>query len=108
VADDNDAPDTVTEAVQQLARDGYEGDFTARPEGILWPVCSVVNGFDGAVVDRVYRFEGPSDPADEAVVFGLRCGNCGALGALVSAFGVDADPDVLQGLIYLSNQAQHR
>jgi hypothetical protein len=108
VAEPKDAPDTVTEAVQELARDGYEGDFTAQSEGIHCPVCGAVHSFDGAVVDRVYRFEGPSDPGDEAVVFGLRCGNCGALGALVSAFGVDADPDVLQGLIYMSKQARHR
>jgi hypothetical protein len=104
----SDAPDTVTEALAELAREGYDADFTLRDEGIHCPVCNTVHSFEAAVVDRIYRFEGPSDPGDEAVVFGLRCGNCGARGALASAFGLDADPDLLQGLVYLSTQAQHR
>jgi len=40
----------------------------------------------------VYRFEGPSDPDEEAVVYALRCPRCGAQGALVSTYGAGADP----------------
>lgn len=103
-----DSPDTVTDALNELASDGYDADFVLRGNGIRCPVCGGVHAVESAVVDRMYRFEGPSDPGDEAVVFGLRCGNCGAKGSLASAFGIDADPEVLDGLTYMSKQAEHR
>ena len=50
------------------------------------------------VVDRFFRFEGPSDPADEAIVLGVHCSACGARGTIVSAFGPDADVRGLTGV----------
>lgn len=38
-------------------------------------------------MDEVARFEGASDPADEAAVFALTCGHCGAKGTYTTAFG---------------------
>jgi hypothetical protein len=64
-------------------------------------------GIKSAIVDRVYRFEGQSDPGDEAIVFGLRCGNCGARGSLASGYGPSADPEVLDRLSYLAERAEH-
>ena len=49
-----DSPDTVTEAVAFLEAAGYRDTLSVR------------NGLDRAVVDYTFRFEGPSDPADEA------------------------------------------
>src|SRR4051794_14034926 len=94
------APDTMTEALRQLAADGYAADFRLRGTGVFCPVGSEHPPLEGSIVDRVYRFEGQSDPGDEAIVFGLRCGNCGARGSLASGYGISADPDVLEQLDY--------
>jgi hypothetical protein len=51
----------------------------------------------------VFRFEGVSDPGDEAIVLGVECPQCGDRGIIVSAFGVDADDQLreLQALLDL-------
>jgi hypothetical protein len=56
----------------------------------------------GAIVDHVYRFEGDSDPADEAIVLGVHCPNLGVRGVVVSAYGPSIDRDheaVLRALV---------
>ena len=93
-----DAPETVTDALTLLASEGYGEDFNLVGSLVACPRCQALHPLDHATVERQFRFEGPSDPGDEAIVFGLRCGDCGARGVLVSAFGPDADPDLLSGL----------
>jgi hypothetical protein len=92
------APDTVTEALALLEADGYMASFSVRRGRVGCAVCGQEHEATGAIVDRIYRFEGMSDPDDEAIVFGLRCPVCGAKGTLVSAFGPGADPEELDAL----------
>ncbi len=86
-------PDTVTEAVALLQADGYSADVSLDGIAATCGACSATSGLDGLVVDHTYRFEGPSDPADEAIVLGVRCPSCGTKGIVVSAFGPEADPE---------------
>ena len=88
------SPDTVTEAVALLEADGYTHDFNADLEQgtTVCPACGATHGLVDAEIERQYRFEGPSDPGDEAIVLGIRCPDCGERGVLISAFGPDADP----------------
>ena len=97
-----DSPETVTDAIHLLQREGYDADFVLR-DGVLvvtggGPSCAV----DDAVVERMYRFEGDSDPGDEMVVFAVHDPTNDVRGTLVSAFGPAADPDSLIHLSYLA------
>lgn len=93
------APETVLEAVQRLEAEGYTATFTVFPDGTMrCGSCSDSHTMSDALVDRVFRFEGASDPDDEAIVLGLRCPRCDAKSTFVSAFGPNADPAVLQHL----------
>ena len=66
------APDTVTEATRLLASSGYAANVTLLDGGVLrFSGVDASCGLDEAVVERMYRFEGDSDPGDEMVVFGL-------------------------------------
>ena len=85
------APDTVTEAMALLQSEGYTADVMLSADAVVCPACNEVMPLAEAVVERMYRFEGESDPADEMIVLGLSCGSCGQKGLLVSAFGHDAD-----------------
>ena len=87
-----DAPDTVTDAVRLLREAGYEADFSLHVDDIGCSVCGAQHSASGAIIERVFRFEGDTDPADEAIVVGLRCPDCGARGVLASAFGHGAEP----------------
>jgi hypothetical protein len=102
-----DSVSTVTDAVALLAREGYGDDLHLDGEGLDCRACGTTHPTDLVEVDRVFRFEGPSDPADEAIVLGLRCPACGARGSLVSAFGPDADPALAHAFVYLAAQAGH-
>jgi hypothetical protein len=87
-----DSPDTVTEAVEMLHADGYTADFTLEGLAKTCSACGDVHELDHAVIEHQFRFEGPSDPGDEAIVLGVRCPACDVRGVVVSAFGPDADP----------------
>jgi hypothetical protein len=80
--------DTVTEAVQGLKQRGYSKDFNLTENCI---VCDdqKFHPEDFEIVE-VYRYEGNSDPADEAVVYAIES-NKGVRGVLVSGYGISAD-----------------
>ena len=99
-----DAPDTVVDALSLLREQGYVVEFQLV-DGHL--VCDQVDRpcpSGDAVVERLFRFEGPSDPGDEMVVFGLLDPESGTRGVLASAFGPSADPDLLDHLVGLSQR----
>lgn len=107
VAAEQGSPSTVTEAVERLAAEGYGDDLRLDGGEVSCSSCGTSHPNDLVEVDRVFRFEGPSDPADEAIVLGLRCPACGTRGSLVSAFGPDADPELAQAFTYLATRAGH-
>ena len=80
--------DTVTEAIKGLRERGYTKDFNLKENCI---VCHE-NKFnpEDFEIEEVYRFEGNSDPADEAVVYGIVSKN-GLKGVLVNGYGPSAD-----------------
>jgi len=80
--------DTVTDAVKGLKQRGYTKDFNLEENCI---VCheEKFHPEDFEIVE-VYRFEGDSDPADEAVVYAIESKN-GDKGILVSGYGISAD-----------------
>lgn len=80
--------DTVTEAVKGLRQRGFSVDFNLG-ENCLICHEEKFNIDDFAIVE-IYRFEGPSDPADEAVVYAIES-NTGLKGILVSGYGPSAE-----------------
>ena len=98
-----DAPDTVVDALRLLRGEGYTIEFQLV-DGHLrcdeGPSCHATD----AVVEKLYRFEGASDPGDEMVVFGLREPATGRRGVLASGFGPSADPVLLEHLTGLASR----
>lgn len=85
------AYDTVSQAVEGLRKRGYTIDFNLRYDCIVChetPISLMPNEFE---ITEVHRFEGPSDPADEAIVYAIESKH-GEKGTLVNGFGVSADP----------------
>lgn len=79
---------TVSEAINELRKKGFTTDFNIE-ENYL--VCDQhkfeADDFD---VVEVYRYEGNTDPADEAIVYAIASGN-GLKGILVTGYGIYAD-----------------
>ncbi|GMU77707.1 MAG: hypothetical protein AMXMBFR46_05050 [Acidimicrobiia bacterium] len=88
-------PETVTEAVRRLEADGYRSGFRTGGGAVECRSCGYAHAPAEVVVRHVFRFEGPTDPADEAIVLGVECRECGYRGVVVSAYGPDADQELL-------------
>lgn len=82
--------DTLSQAVDDLGRRGYEHDFSlghdsirsGREEHHYYP--------DEFSINEVYRFEGPSSTDDESVVYAVEADD-GTRGVVVDAYGTYAD-----------------
>ena len=82
---------TVVEEIAALRARGYTADFSVTHDGQLrCDPCGHPHRPRQAVIESTARFEGASNPDDEAVVFGLRCDTCGIRGILVAAYGPTA------------------
>lgn len=89
-----DHPQTVTDAVELLHSLGYRDEF---------PIAEVVrNEKVVAVIDLTFRFEGDSDPGDEAIVLGVSLPADGRRGIIVSAYGADASRETIALFEHLS------
>jgi len=82
--------DTVAEAVNGLKQRGYTIDFNLEADRITCDEPSLSLRPEEFGITEVYRFEGDSDPADEAVVYAIESRN-GQKGVLVNGYGVSAD-----------------
>lgn len=80
--------DTVSEAVNGLKSRGYIMDFNLKEN------CIICQGDkfnpEDFEITEVYRFEGNSDPADEAVVYAIESHN-GLKGVLVNGYGISSE-----------------
>jgi hypothetical protein len=82
--------DTVSQAVNGLKQRGYVIDFNLESDRIIChetPLSLTAAEFE---ITEVYRFEGNSDPADEAVVYAIESKH-GHKGVLVNGFGISSD-----------------
>ena len=81
--------DTVTAAIKGLRERGYLKDFNLKENCIICEEQKKYHPEDFEIVE-VHRFEGETDPADEAVVYAIE-GKNGEKGILVSGYGISAD-----------------
>src|SRR5882757_5233598 len=82
--------DTMTEAVEGLKKRGFSIDFNLEPDCISCPATPLSLRPSEFEITEVYRFEGASDPADEAIVYAIESSD-GRKGVLVNGFGISAD-----------------
>ena len=79
---------TVSEAVEELHKQGYTLDFNLAYGKLI--VADKEYEADDFMIADLYRYEGPSDPADEATVYAL-VSKSGLKGILVSGYGISSD-----------------
>jgi hypothetical protein len=82
--------DTVVEAVKGLKQRGYTIDFNLESDRISCPKTLLSLTPADFEITEFYRFEGDSDPADEAIVYAIESKE-GRKGVLVNGFGVSSE-----------------
>jgi len=81
--------DTVSGATNGLKERGFTLDFNLKEN------CIICSGNEYKPEDfeivEIHRFEGNSDPADSAIVYGIKSKD-GQKGVLVNGYGISANP----------------
>lgn len=80
--------DTVLQAINGLKKRGFTQDFNLEENCI---VCQVGRfGHNEFEITEVYRFEGESNPDDEAIVYAIES-KSGVKGVLVNSYGYQSE-----------------
>ncbi|PWE01267.1 phosphoribosylpyrophosphate synthetase [Marinilabilia rubra] len=77
--------DTLSEAINTLIKEGFDENFRATEECVEALSSKKKYAPDALTIVKSYRFEGPTDPADEMVCFAIKA-NDGIKGTLVMSF----------------------
>ncbi|GAB2699335.1 hypothetical protein GCM10011495_14860 [Hymenobacter frigidus] len=86
-----DTMTTLSEITTKLKNEGYIEDFNLKESCLECP-ANVMQIFPHEfVVDKHYRFEGASDPADAAVVYAISSPKYHLKGILVNGYGMYSD-----------------
>ncbi|WP_291101096.1 MULTISPECIES: hypothetical protein [unclassified Flavobacterium] len=76
---------TVAEALDDLNKNGYTLDFNLQDENIK-------KNPHNYEIKHVYRYEGDTDPGEEAVVYGI-ISNSGERGVYVAGFSANSESE---------------
>ena len=80
--------DTVVQALQGLRLQGYSIDFNIEPDKLICSEHNIMLYPADFEITKVFRFEGDSNPDDEAVVYAIESKNGEIKGVFVSAYGM--------------------
>lgn len=84
---------TVSEVLNKLKEQGYTVDFNLNDNCLVCHGNSLKIHPEEFVVDKHYRFEGETDPGDEAIVYAISSAKYNIRGTLVNGYGTSSDPD---------------
>jgi hypothetical protein len=76
---------TVVEALDELNKNGFTHDFNLHDENIK-------KNPHNYEIEHVYRYEGDTDPGEEAVVYGI-ASNSGERGVYVAGFSANSESE---------------
>jgi len=82
---------TLSETINGLIKAGYIHDFNIQEECI---VCRQTNDTLSPIdfqIDKVYRFEGASNPEDQSILYAISSAKFNLMGMLVNGYGISSD-----------------
>lgn len=82
---------TLSETINGLKSAGYTLDFNMRNENLVCLQNSITLSADDFEIDKVYRFEGESNPDDESILYAISSSKFNAKGLLVNGYGISSD-----------------
>ncbi len=84
----------LSEAVEDLERQGYVDELTLTAEGLF--NVGVPLDPQKFTIDSYHRFEGPSDPGDLSILYAVSAGELGLKGLLIGDYGAEAEDFIHQ------------
>lgn len=84
---------TLTACVNKVVKDGYTDTFKVTDRGLYSPAKERYFAPEEVHVLNFYRFEGESDPADNAIMYVIET-DSGLKGTIIDAYGPYSDVNV--------------
>jgi hypothetical protein len=84
---------SITEIIERLKEDYYIYDFEIQDNKLTAKDLDTFYNANDVVIDKVFRFEGTSDPADMSIIYAVTT-NDGKKGIIINAFGTYGDGGV--------------
>ena len=84
--------DTMVEAIERLRALGYTYDFNLRPDCLECSSKEKSLSPDEFEIDKIYRFDGMTNPDDESILYAISSKDHNMKGILVNGYGPDSDP----------------
>lgn len=81
---------TLSEVTNLLKERGYTIDFNLKENCLICSDSKLQIFPDEFVVDKHYRFEGPSDPGDEAILYAISSQKHNLKGILINGYGISS------------------
>lgn len=82
---------TLSETINGLVKLGYTHDFNIMDDCIVCHGSNLALSPDDFQIDRVYRFEGDSDPEYQSILYAISSTNSNVKGTLVNGYGTSSD-----------------
>lgn len=82
---------TLSEAVNDLQKRGFTNDFKFCNDAIECPMLELKLHPDNFEIVEFYRFDGMTDPADEAIVYAIQSIDGKTKGLLINGYGIYTD-----------------
>jgi len=82
---------TLSETLNGLIKLGYTHDFNIFEECLVCHQNNIKLSPQEFQIDKVYRFEGASDPEDESILYAISSPNYNIKGTLVNGYGISND-----------------
>jgi len=84
---------TLSQVMTQLNAEGYVTDFNL-PVAENIHMETITANPEHFFIDRYYRFEGESDPEDEAILYAISSIGGDIKGIFVNGYGISADSEM--------------
>ena len=94
---------TLLEDIEAARKEGYTSDFMYRDDRLLCRSNNVWYEKEVCILVEYCRHEGMNDPGDSSILFLIACTD-GVKGCLSSAYGTDADTDLIEFVLALKKE----
>ncbi len=84
---------TLSETINAIKAIGYTVDFNVYGSDLVCNQTKKVFSPEEFIIDMVYRFEGESNPDDQAILYALSSLNQDVKGFLVNGYGISANEE---------------
>ncbi len=82
---------TLSQTINGLIKEGYTLDFNLQEDRFTAFGTESILSPNDFLIDKVFRFEGESNPDDQSVLYAISSPTLNIKGLLVNGYGISAD-----------------